>query len=52
MKKRKLDILYEDKHLIIVNKNGNMQLLNVITIKIVYIVKYLIIYIKRIKKYL
>lgn len=24
MKKRKLDILYEDKHLIIVNKNGNM----------------------------
>ena len=24
MKKRKLDILYEDKHLIILNKNGNM----------------------------
>lgn len=24
MKKRKLDILYEDKHLIIVNKSGNM----------------------------
>ena len=24
MKKKKLDILYEDKHLIIVNKNGNM----------------------------
>ena len=24
MKKRRLDILYEDKHLIIVNKNGNM----------------------------
>ena len=48
MKKRKLDILYEDKHLIIVNKNGNMP-----TIKCDnYKVKYLIIYIKRIKKYL
>lgn len=27
MKKRKLDILYEDKHLIIVNKNGNMPII-------------------------
>ena len=45
MKKEKLKIYYEDKNLIVVYKKSGIP-------TIIYILWYLIIYIKRIKKYL